>query len=158
MTIPPDGLELSFPVGGYEANFVRVMIILWLKLAFLAMVGVVSATYLSFAVASLISFGTFLIAESASFLSTSLEYFDPADAKGNVEYWKMVVRGIAVPIATAFKSYAELRPTTNLVDGRMMDWSTVAVAAVVLGALTAVLYAIGVTIFKRRELAMYSGQ
>ncbi len=158
MSIPPDGLEISFPVGGYESNFVRVMIVLWLKLAFLAMVGVVCSTYLSFSVASLMAFGTFLLAESAGFLSTSLEYFDGADAKGNIDYFRTAIRAIAVPLATAFKNYADLKPTANLVDGRMVDWITVAIAAVVLGALTAILYAIGVTIFRKRELATYSGQ
>jgi hypothetical protein len=158
MTLPPDGLELSFPVGGYEANFLRVMVVLWLKLAFLAMVGVCAATHLSFAVASLMAFGTFLIAESASFLSTSLEYFNADDGKGNIEYWKALVRAIALPIAATFKSYAELKPTANLVDGRMVDWTTVAIAGVVLGALVGVLYAVAVTIFRKRELATYSGQ
>lgn len=158
MSIPPDGLELSYPVGGYESNFLRVVIVLWLKLAFLAMVGVWAATYLSFAVASLIAFGTFLIAESAGFLSTSLEYFNVEDSKGNTEYWKAIVKVISSPIAWTFKHYADLKPTANLVDGRMVDWPTVATAAVVLGALTAVMYAIAVHIFRNRELATYSGQ
>ncbi len=158
MSIPPDGLELSFAVGGYESNFVRVMIVLWLKLAFLAMVGVWAATYLSFAVASLIAFGTFLIAESASFLSTSLEYFDTTTVKGGTSIWRVVVKTISEPIAMIFKHYADLKPTANLVDGRMVDWGTVAIAAVVLGALTGALYAIAVHIFRRRELATYSGQ
>ena len=158
MSIPPDGLELSFPVGGYESNFVRVMIVLWLKLAFLAMVGVWAATYLSFAVASLIAFGTFLIAESAGFLSTSLEYFDTTNAKGETTIWKAIIRFISEPIAWTFKHYADLKPTANLVDGRMVDWTTVAVAAVVLGAFTGALYAIAVQIFRKRELATYSGQ
>ncbi|HVU64399.1 MAG TPA: hypothetical protein VHC70_10510 [Phycisphaerales bacterium] len=158
MTIPPDGLEISFPVGGYESNFLRVMVILWLKLAFLAMVGVWAATYLSFAVASLVAFGTFLIAESAGFLNTSLEYYSADDGKGHTDYVKMVIRVIALPIAWVFKHYADLKPTANLVDGQMMSWGTVAIAAVVLGLLTGVLYLIAVGIFSKRELATYSGQ
>jgi hypothetical protein len=158
MTIPPDGLEVSFAVGGYEGNFLRVMLVLWLKLAFLAMVGVWAATYLSFSVASLIAFGTFLIAESSGFLSTSLEYFNADDGKGNVNYAIVVIRTIALPIAWAGKHYADLKPTANLVDGRLMDWGTVAIAAVALGLITAILYGIGVLIFSKRELATYSGQ
>jgi ABC-type transport system involved in multi-copper enzyme maturation permease subunit len=158
MTIPPDGLEISYAVGGYEGNFLRVMIVLWLKLAFLAMVGVTSSTFLSFAVAALIAFGTFVIAESAGFLSTSLEYFNADDGKGNVNYFVMLIRAIALPIAWAGKFYADLKPTVNLVDGRMMDWTTVGLAMVSLGMITAGLYAIGVFIFKNRELATYSGQ
>jgi ABC-type transport system involved in multi-copper enzyme maturation permease subunit len=158
MTIPPDGLEISFPVGGYESNFLRVMVVLWLKLAFLAMVGVWAATYLSFAVASLVAFGTFLIAESAGFLSTSLEYYSANDGKGNIDFVKVVIRWIAVPIAWVFKHYADLKPTVNLVDGRMMSWETVGIAMLVLGLLTGLLYLIAVGIFSKRELATYSGQ
>ncbi len=158
MTIPPDGLELSFAVGGYEGNFLRVMLVLWMKLAFLAMVGVCSATFLSFAVAALIAFGTFLIAESAGFLSTSLEYFNADDGKGNVNYFIVAIRTIALPIAWAGKHYADLRPTANLVDGQLLGWSTVGLAAVALGMITAGLYGIGVLIFRHRELATYSGQ
>ena len=98
------------------------------------------------------------IAESAGFLNTSLEYYSANDGKGNIDVMKIVIRLIAVPVAWVFKHYAELQPTANLVDGRMMSWGTVAIAALVLGLLTGLLYAIATLIFTRRELATYSGQ
>jgi hypothetical protein len=158
MSFPPDGLEAYYAVGSYRLNFLRVMIVLWLKLAFLAMVAVWAATFLSFPVASLVAFGVFLIAESAGFLTRSLEYFASVDAQGNVDYWRLLVRGIAAPVAGTFRFYAELRPTANLVDGRLVSWSTVVLAAGVLGGLAALLYALAVGIFRNRELATYSGQ
>jgi len=158
MSFPPDGIEVFYAVGTYRGNFLRVMLCLWLKLAFLAMVAVWAATFLSFPVASLVAFGVFLMAESAGFLSNSLEYYASVDAQGNVEAYRVIVRAIATPVAGTFKFYSELRPTTNLVDGRMISWATVAQAVAVMGGLTLALYAVAVVVFRRRELATYSGQ
>lgn len=158
MSFPPDGIEVFYAVGSYRVNFLRVMFCLWLKLAFLAMVAVWAATFLSFPVASLVAFGVFLMAESAGFLSSSLEYYASVDAQGNVELFRLLVRGIAAPVAGTFKFYSELRPTTNLVDGRVVSWATVFQAVVVMGGLTLALYALAVIVFRRRELATYSGQ
>ena len=85
-------------------------------------------------------------------MATSLEYFDPKSAFTHAVYY------IALPIAWTFKHYADLKPTTNLVEGRMLDWATVGLAAVVILAVTGTLYGIAVWIFGRRELATYSGQ
>lgn len=181
MSFPPEGFEVSYPVSSYHANFVRVTFVLWLKLAFLAMVGVCASTFLSFAVAALLSFGTFLIAESSRFLFTSLEYYASTDDKGNIDVFKVLVRAIAVPISRIFKYYSDLRPTSRLVDGRLLPWvgsfdsgdaagqgvlvwmlrtlteSGVLQAVLILGLVTALLYLVAVGIFRRRELAMYSG-
>jgi hypothetical protein len=155
---PPDGLELFYSDGSYRANFFRVALILWMKLAFIAMVGVCAATFLSFPVASLVAAGIFLVAEGARFLGGSLEYFGGEWDDPKFELWRFIVRLIAQPLAYAFRFYADLRPTTTLVEGRLVTWLAVGRAAFLLGALTFALYAIGVAIFRRRELATYSGQ
>jgi hypothetical protein len=100
----------------------------------------------------------YIVAESAGFLSNSLEYFSSTDMKGNVEIWKVLVRAIAVPVATTFKVYADLRPTANLVDGRLLPWDVLIKSVAVLGSLTAILFLLAVGIFRKRELATYSGQ
>lgn len=157
MSFPPDGLTVFYPVSSYHANFLRVVLMLWLKLAFLAMIAICAGTFLSFSVASVVAFGTFIIAEGAKFLFDALEYYSAVDTKGNVDYFRIVVRAIAVPISRTFHYYSNLRPSANLVDGRVVEWTSVILAALVLGLATALLYAIAVTVFRRRELAMYSG-
>lgn len=158
VTFPPDGIDVFYSVGSYRLNFLRVAVVLWLKLAFLAMVAVWAATYLSFSVASLVAFGVFLVAESAGFLNTALEYFASTDDKGNIQPARLLVRAIAVPIAKTFEFYGSLQPIQNLVDGRLLSWTRVAQGVLILGALTAVLYASAILIFRKRELATYSGQ
>ncbi|MEX2218222.1 MAG: hypothetical protein WD749_05625 [Phycisphaerales bacterium] len=158
VSFPADGLEVYFPAGTYQANFFRVALILWIKLAFLAMLAVTAATFLSFPVASLVAFSTFVIAEGTGYLSNALEYYHAADAAGQIEYWKIPVRAVGLVITWMFKNYASLQPTTRLVDGRLLDWGHFAWGIGVLTVWTGALFGAGIVIFRRRELATYSGQ
>lgn len=157
MSFPPEGLQVFYAVGSYRINYVRVFGVLLLKLSFLAMIGVVCATFLSFSVASLVSFGTFLVAESSGYLIQSLQYYDMTDREGNIILHKLLVKIIAEPISLAFRFYSDLKPASNLVEGRLVGWWTLVQATALFGVLCFLLYLIGVFIFRRRELATYSG-
>lgn len=157
MSFPPEGLQVFYAVGSYRVNYVRVFGVLLLKLAFLAMIGVTCATFLSFSVAALVSFGTFLVAESSGYLIQSLQYYDATDRKGQIILHKLAVKVVAEPVSLAFKFYSDLKPTSNLVEGRLVGWWTLVQAGALFGALCLVLYLVGVLIFRRRELATYSG-
>ncbi|MEO1130569.1 MAG: hypothetical protein AAFX05_12810, partial [Planctomycetota bacterium] len=156
-TFPPDGLEVLYPIGGYEANFFRVMFVMWVKLGFIAAVGIAVSTFLSFPVACLMVLGILFMAESAGFLWNALEYYSAKDQQGNVNPFAVLVRLVAIPISWTFRTYAELKPTAHLVDGRLLSWSSVTTALAILGAWTIGVLGIGLAIFRRRELAMYSG-
>jgi len=158
ISIPADGFELTFRAGSYQANFLRVAFILWIKLAFLAMLAIAAATFLSFPVACLVAFAVFLVAEGTGFLSLSLEYYDAVNPGEKIVYYKVLVRAIGLAVAWMFKTYSELRPTGKLVDGRMMAWASMAWGTTVLACWSACLYGLAVLIFRRRELATYSGQ
>ena len=158
ISIPADGFELTFRAGSYQANFMRVAFILWIKLAFLAMLAITAATFLSFPVACLVAFAVFLVAEGTGFLSLSLEYYDAVNPGEKIVYYNIVVRAIGLVVAWMFKRYSDLRPTARLVGGRMLAWSSVAWGTTVLAVWSGALYGISVLIFRRRELATYSGQ
>lgn len=153
----PGGLEVSYSVGGYRLNFLRVMVVLWIKLAALAMLGVCCATALSFPVATLVSATIFLAAEGAGFLTTALESYRIEDREGNTLIVNWAVAQISHFMANLFSFYASLSPTTRLVNGRLLGWSSMMLGMVVLLGATAVMFAIAVLIFRRRELATYSG-
>ncbi len=157
ISFPPDGLEISYVVSSFHGNFVRVALIMLLKLAFLAMIGVCASTFLAFPVACLVAFGVFMCAESASFLLSSLENFRIQDHEGHVIWWAWAVDILATQIGRIFRFYSELSPTGKLVQGMLVPWSLVGQAVAVLGALTAVLGITGGVIFRNRELAIYSG-
>ena len=157
ISFPPDGMEVLYTAGSYEANFLRVAAVLWLKLAFLAAVGVAAATFLSFPVACLVSMGVFLVAESSSFLVESLDLYASKTEEG-VNYFAMVIRAVAVPLAYGFEWYGDLRPTQSLVDGRMLSWGSLSGGAALLIGSSVLVLGIGLLIFRKRELALYSGK
>jgi ABC-type transport system involved in multi-copper enzyme maturation permease subunit len=158
ISYPPDGLEISYAVSSFAANFVRVLIVLWVKLAFLAMLGVAAATFLSFPVACLVAFGTFLAAESAPFLRASLESFSTTSDDGKeIYYIRTVMAYISSGVTWLFSTYGDLHPTRRAVEGILMSWREVGTGLIILTAWTAALYAAAVGIFRKRELATYSG-
>jgi ABC-type transport system involved in multi-copper enzyme maturation permease subunit len=158
MSFPPDGLEITYAAGSFRMNFLRVMVILWVKLAFLAMVGVVAGTFLSFPVACLVSLTVFFAAEGASFTQSALDNYQTEDREGKTLILNTIVSNVAEIVSRTFKVYSDLRPTSRLVEGLRLSWSDAATGMVVLLLSTVVLYAIGVYVMKRRELAIYSGQ
>lgn len=159
MTFPPDGLEVLYPAGGYELNFIRVFLVMWVKLGFVAAVAIAAGTFLSFPVACLVALCVLFAAESASFLDEALrDYYFSTDQKGNIDYVAVVIRAIAVPVAWIFKLYSELQPSARLVDGRLVGWGDLLRAVGVLGMWIAGVLGLGWFIFRQRELATYSGQ
>ncbi len=152
-----DGIEMAYSVGTYHLNFLRVVLVLWIKLLFLSMIGIFAATFLSFPVAALVSTTVFLAAEGAGFIATSLESFRTQDREGNLIFINWATAQISEVVTTLFKVYADLRPTTRLVEGRLLSWGDVAVGVLVLGTISAVLFVVASLILRRRELAIYSG-
>ncbi len=152
-----EGLEVSYATGGFRANFFRCIGILWIKLVFLAMLAIAASTFLSFPVACLVSFSIFLAAEGAGFIAGALENYSTEDRNGKMLLIPTLIAKIAGVVSGAFRVYADLRPTGRIVDGLALSWMDVAGGVVVLGGASAVLYVGAVYIFRRRELATYSG-
>ncbi len=157
-TIPPDGLEISYSVGGYRANFVRVFVVLWVKLAMLGMLAVWASTFASFPVACLIAGGLFFIGESAGFVQDALPGWGKTNVHGDPSLYRTVIYYAADWISSVFKVYNDLRPTSRLSEGEMLSWGSVSRGVFTLGGFASLFYLSGVVIFRRRQLAIYSGQ
>lgn len=157
VTFPKGGLEVSYPVASYRENFMRAVAVMWVKLAFLAMVAIFCSTFMSFPVACLVALGVFFAAESTEFLFTSLENYPTEDREGKTVIVKVIVSSISYGVAYLFKLYSDLQPVKRLVDGELIPWRSVALGTVSLAITSMMLYIGAVYIFKRRELATYSG-
>ena len=159
VTIPEGSLVLSYPDGSYQANFLRGVFVLWLKLAFLAMLAIAASTFLSFSVASLVAIGIFLMAESSGFLAAALETFSyQQDGGDGILPHKFVAYWVSKPVAEVFTIYDSLNPARSLVDGVLITPASVATGTIALAVATTLLFIAAVVIFRRRELATYSGQ
>ncbi|MFM9957170.1 MAG: ABC transporter permease [Phycisphaerales bacterium] len=159
VNFPPGGLELMYRSGGYEANFFRVMSALWVKLGFIAAVAIAAATFLNFPVACLVALTVLFAAESSGFLKESLEVYVSYDEKTKeVNYFAVLVRAVAIPASWAFQAFSELKPAEKLVEGRLVSWASLGGAVALIGSWTLGALTIGWIAFRRRELAVYSGQ
>ncbi len=158
ITFPPGGLEFSYRVGSYRLNFVRAMLVLWAKLAFLAIVAIWAATFLSFPVACVVAFGVLLAAEGSGYLRTSIETFATSDREGNVEVFNLVASVVTRVVAGAFSLYGDLRPTKRLVQGELIPVRSVLTGGAFIAIASGALYLVTVLTMRRRELAIYSGQ
>lgn len=157
MTLPDEGMAISYPAGSWQLNHLRAAIILWIKLALLAAIAVWAGTFLSFPVASLLTFALFLIGEGAAFLGKAEEYFRFTDREGNVNLFKLFSARFTDAIADLFSLYGSLDPISLVVSGKLISWADLAISTASLVALTAAFLAMGVFTLGRREVAIYSG-
>ena len=77
--VPGKGLEILEPVGSFGQNYLKCLIVVWLKLAMIAAVSVASATFLGFPMAVLLSLMIFLSAFGSGFVGDSLELYTGMD-------------------------------------------------------------------------------
>lgn len=83
---PGDGMKVLHRVGGFDANYVRCLVVVWVKLAMVAAAAVAASTFLGFPTAILLSLAVYFAALGSGFLRDALaEYNVVADtALGSV--------------------------------------------------------------------------
>ena len=145
--------------SSFEANFFRAMIINWVKLGFLAMLGVVAATFLSFPVAMLLAFTVFIGGSMTPFISTSLAQFRPdEDAIMLIKLIQMAIAAVARAAEWLLSPFGEASPNRLVVEGRLVSLGGVLRDFAVIGVFwCGTVLLIGWAVLRRRELATYSG-
>lgn len=77
--VPGKGLEILEPVGSFGQNYLKCLLVVWLKLAMVAAVAVAATTFLGFPMAVLLSLMIFISAFGSGFVSDSLELYTGMD-------------------------------------------------------------------------------
>jgi hypothetical protein len=143
---PPDGLEVLYKADSFGSNFIRAVLLVMFRLIFLACLGVLAASFLSFPVAILFCFVIFF---TASFSGFVLESFDFLGENIGVIYsysLKWVIQ-----LLPEFDKY---NPTKFLVPARLVSWPLLAKCAVFMVCIKAFLVLIfSLVIFRYREIA-----
>lgn len=162
-----DDFELLYQVANFEGNFCRALLVLFTKLSFIATLGILFSTFLSFPVALLAAFTVFIAGSLAPFLATSLAEFRPPPifqmdsfTAGQFIEWffKSIVRWIGYAIVFVMSGFGETSPTASLVQGKYIPWSVVAWSiAKLVGIWSVITFVVGYLIMRSRELATYSG-
>ena len=148
-----DKLEILYEVSDFEMNFLRAVLVDWFKLAFLGVLAVSTACFLSFPVACMLSFAIFIGGSIGPFLGISLSHYYPTN------FAEQIVAGIAYVVHALLNRFGEIQPSQMLVEGRLIPWFEVWMEffwLVIVWALISLL--VGFTAFSRKELAIYSGQ
>ena len=118
-----DGLEVMWQASSFEANFLRAMLINWVKLAFLGILGLAAATFLSFPVAVMLAFTVFIGGSLAPFIAMSIDEFqiDPATIWPlRMVQWGVV--GVAYSAEWLLRPFGEASPNVLVVEGRLVPW------------------------------------
>jgi len=167
MIFDKGGIRLLYRVGNFEPNFFRAMLVLWVKLAFLAALALAASTFLSFPVACLVTLTIFVCGTLAPYLSGALEaYVPPATSAvdfsnvGQIIQWSFenTIRGIASIMVYALDGFGGQRPSDQLVNGMLVSWSTVVRGIITIGIIwSGIALGVGTYVLKKRQLAIYSG-
>jgi hypothetical protein len=143
---PPDGLEVLYKADSFTSNFIRAVLLVLCRLIFLACLGVLAASFLSFPVAILFCLVIFL---TASFSGFVLESFSFLSANIGAVYsysLKWLIR--------LLPQFDKFNPAKFLVPARLIKWSLLAKCVLFMVCVKALLIMIlSLIIFGYREIA-----
>jgi hypothetical protein len=138
--------KVLYKAGTFTANFIRAALLILFRLIFLACLGILSAAYLSFPVAIMLSLVIFFTASFSSFFIESFDYLG--------ESLSVIYRYTVRPLVLLMPQFDKFNPTKFLVSGQYLSWLLLAKAAFFLVCIKAVLLLLlGLLIFSFREIA-----
>lgn len=151
ITFSPDTLNILYQVDTFGWNFIRAMIVIWVKLAFIAALGVLMATFLSFPVACTTAAIVFVTAWGSEAILDSLRIFG---ASYDSHYVTIALRWIGYVFARILSKYGEFDTTGLLVNGKYISWGMTLSCVWWVGCVwIGVCGVAGWLIFRNRELA-----
>ncbi len=174
---PRDGLLVLSQADTFEANLLRGLAMLWVRLGFLAMLGLAAGSFMGFPTASLLALLIYFAAASSGYLYESLEHYAwvagaedqtglepilgaPAQFMQEIDNGefanavKLVIRVVGQGFMLLVPAFADYNPGPLLADGLLISWRHLGQAALWVGLVwTGIIGLIAWLIFRRRELA-----
>ena len=143
---PPDGLEVLYKADTFTGNFIRAVLLILFRLIFLACLGVLASTFLSFPVAILFCLVLFFTASFSGFVIESFDYLSE-----NVGAIYSYTIKWAIRLLPQFDKF---NPTKFLVPAKLLNWSLLAKCAFFMVCIKAFLMlVVALVIFSYREIA-----
>jgi len=150
VTILDEDISVLFRAGGFEANFARGAALILIQLAYVAALGVLAGSFLTFPVGCLM---VFTLLPFSVFRQYLIEAVQPTPA-GKLDWYIWPGRVVVRALANLLPDLEGSSPGQWLVDGMHIGWSFVGQAA--LGTLVVragLVLAFACLIFRSRELA-----
>jgi hypothetical protein len=141
-----DGLEVLYKADTFTANFVRAALLILCRLVFLACLGALAASFLSFPVAILFCLVIFFTGTISGFIVESFGYM----GQNISQIYAYTVQAV-LQLLPQFDKY---NPTKFLVSARLMSWGFLGEVALIMVLVKAtLLLLLALVIFSFRELA-----
>ena len=140
------GLEVLYKADTFTANFIRAVLLIWFRLIFLACLGILASTFVSFPVAILLCVVIFFTANFSGFVIESFDYL--SENVSGVYFYTLR------PVIRLLPQFDKFNPTKYLVAARLVSWSLLLEALGLMICIKAVLSLLfAFLIFSRREIA-----
>jgi len=143
---PEDGLEVLYKADTFMANFIRAVLLILVRLIFLACLGILASSFLSFPVAVLFCLVILFTGTVSGFI---IESFDSLGGNTGKIYSYTIK-----PMMYLLPQFDKYNPSEFLVSARLLSWSLLAEVAAIMICIKAVLLLIlALVIFNFREIA-----
>ena len=109
-----DGLEVLYKADSFTANFVRAILLIFIRLIFLAALAVFAGSFLSFPVAILLCLSVFTMANMSGFIAESYDVVG-AGPGGLYSY-------VLKPLIMLLPEFDQVSPSKFLVPARLLSW------------------------------------
>jgi hypothetical protein len=168
-------IDLYYRVGSFEANLAKAMLVVWLKLVFLAMLGLAAGALMSFPVAAMVGLVVFVAASASGVIDEALSNY--ASTPKNAGAWgvvtttvgsfftklgegevydalRIVIRLIGESFMLLIPKFGAFATSDDLSTGRAIDGGLVLGALLKIGVMwTGIVALIGWGFFGRKEIA-----
>ena len=174
--VPGEGMTVFYKVGPFSMNLAKGLLVMWVRLGFLAALGLAAATFLGFPVACLFCFLVFFAAVGSEYLSESLSSYASLP-RDEVPWWdksvlvvqkflgqvqsgeffdafKLLIRLIGEAFTFIVPPMARYSPTTEIAYGRAIGSPMITGVLLRIGLVSTGVAALAAAfIFSRREVA-----
>ncbi|MEO0600036.1 MAG: ABC transporter permease [Myxococcota bacterium] len=171
-----DGIEVLYKVGNFRENLARTMAMIWVRLLFIAMLGLVLGSLVSFPIATLIGLVVTLASLTSVFVLDSIDEYAalPSEDLGAWDYVmeipqrfidklgsgdgddavRILISLVGMGFMAAIPPLGQYDPHPVIIEGRLVSWWWLGNSALWVGvAWTGALLALGYLMFRRKELA-----
>lgn len=152
-----DSFELMYDLGTFHWNLFRAFSMMWCQLAFLAAVGLLMSSCLSYPVACMATFLVYIVSSNESFLLSAMNWVTPLDSvtgRNPLGAFGSLFSPLIQGFMWLVPDFSLFDPVGNVVNGRLVPlmWviQTLVVLILIKGLAVAVL---GSIILSKRELA-----
>jgi len=141
-------LEVLYKVGSFTDNYCRALLLIMIRLVFLAALGITLTTWLSFPVAVLVSFAVFMPSLFHLFIMGALDSF-------GMEWIQAIYIFTIKPIMMLMPRFGgDFSPTEYIITGRVINgWFLLKAIGEMIGIKSTLILLLGMLIFRSREVA-----